>query len=305
MLVVISQIFISVSRRYFPPNSHSFLPMSKFSLIFLAILSLGLNSYSAAVTISLDFESQFAFSSTVPSGWGFLDTGRGTSGNYFATADGGGVASDGTSIDTGLAGVITAGPNTHGGRLPVSMLVNSGSALGFDVNQNITGSYDFKYTPSSAYDSSAFLFGDLKSGAISGSSAGQLLEFYHSRGGYGNAPPSFIDGAANSLQSGGSNFNSNNTWYRVGFTWTATGAKSGNLSVTSTRWNGSTFASHGNYTYNGFTFDSNEAYFGFTDLYAADTTFDNISITGELVPEPSHLALIVVSCSCLLLRRRR
>lgn len=279
--------------------------MSKISPILVAILCLGLNSYSAAVTISLDFESQFPSSSTAPSGWGFLDTGRGAGGSYTTTVSGGGVASDGTSINTGLAGVITAGPSTHGGRLPYSMLVNSGSALGFDVNQNITGSYDFKYTASSAYDSSAFLFGDLKSGAISGSSAGQLLEFYHSRGGYGNAPSVFVDGAATNLQSGGSNFNNTNTWYRVGFTWTATGANSGNLAVTSTRWNGSAFVSHGTYTYNGFTFDSNEAYFGFTDLYAADTTFDNISITGELVPEPSHLALIVVSSSCLLLRRRR
>lgn len=278
--------------------------MSKTPPILVAILCLGLNSYSAAVTISLDFESQFPNSSTNPSGWSFADTGLGTGSSFFTTAAGGG------STGTGLGGIINdAAMGTHSGRVPHGILVNSGSPA-LDLNQNISGTYDFKQLGGGgAYSSSAFLFGNISPASnVDGSSAGQLLEFYHSRGGYGNAPSILVDGAEATIGTGSMNM-ADNTWYRVAFDWTASGSgNQGDFTVNVTRWTGSAWATHGSLGTTGYTFDSAEAYFGFGELYSntnGGVVFDNISITGELVPEPSHLALIVVSFSCLLLRRRR
>lgn len=275
----------------------------------MATTALGLmiaGSMADGDTITEDFEGLTAGGTTTPSVWTHQSTGlAGGSGtvSYATSAAGAG------SQNTGLAGVLTdATVGTHTGRVPHTIFVNSGSASGFDLGQNITGSYDFKHTGGSAYASSAFLFGDIKTPAdIDGSSAGQLLQFFHSRGGYGNAPSGFVDGTEATIQSK-SNFNySDNTWYRVSFTWTATGAKTGDLAITSTRWNGSSYVAHNSDTYSGFTFDSNEAFFGFGNVYNNDTSgvsIDNISITGTLIPEPSTLALIGLG-ACMMIRRRR
>lgn len=276
-----------------------FLRAAGFKLAALVLLVFGTLGNAASVT--LDFEGETAGSSTVPSGWGYLDSGLGGSGTYTVSAAGGG------STGTGLGGVLTSPNPTHGTKLPYSFLVNSGSAQGFDVRNAISGSYDFKFTDSSAYDSSGFLFGDISGGTIGGSDAGQLLLTYHSNGGYGNAPSRIVDGSNTSLADGGSNF-SDNTWYRTSFTWTPTSGTTGDFTRTSTRWNGSAWVSHSTLSVSGFTFDDPEAYVGVADLWASDTTFDNISVTGDLyvVPEPSVLgfSMVCVGLAALLRRRR-
>lgn len=251
-----------------PKSSLRSFPLSAALAALLAI-----SSASAETTVSLNFESQSAGSSTVPTGWSYRNSGLGTAGTYVTTAANGG------STGAGLGGSLVSTNGTHGTRLPHSFLVNSGSAAGFDLNRPISGTYDFKHTHFDSYDSSAFLFGDISGGTISGTNAGQLLLAYHSNGGFGNAPSHIVNGANANLVSGGGTYD-DNTWYRVSFTWTPTSGTTGNFTRTSTVWNGSSFVAHGTLSATGFTFANPEAFIGVADLWATNTTFDNISATG-------------------------
>jgi len=163
------------------------------------------------------------------------------------------------------------------------MLVNSG-LLGFDVNKNISGTYDFNVT-GGAYGSSAFLIGDIKNGTINNTSPGQFLEFFHSRNVFNNNVPAILDGTGTRLTEGLNYTFNPGGWYRISFTWTATGSgNSGTFSANVAQWNGSTFSGQpwdSITTPSLFTFDKSEAYFGFANVNDASTTFDNISITGS------------------------
>lgn len=257
-----------------------------------------------AATITLDFESQTAGSSTVPVGWGYVHSGVGapaTNGTYTTSAAGGG------STGTGLGGVLVGNNPTHGTNLPYSFLVNSGSTAGFDVRQSITGSYDFLITNGAQYDTAGFLFGDIKAGTISGSNAGQFLSIQHANGGFGqaNAESRFVNGAnvATYAPTGNAGF-ADNTWYRSSFTWTPTSGTTGDASYTALLWNGSAWVAHSTFSITGHTFSDPEAYIGVADLYGTSTTFDNISVTGTLIPEPSA-ALLGGIGALMLLRRRK
>lgn len=289
-------------------------------IIFLGLgASIIAASSSNAATISQDFEALGPGSNTQPSGWSTQLSGTGTGTTTFTTTAASlGVSAAGTSIASGL-GAIMDGP-TSNVAFPSTIFLNSGSASGFDLSQPITGSYDFKQSNSSAYDSSAFLFGDIKAaGSINGTSAaGQLLESYHSGGGYGNAPSTIKNGTGTTIASGSSASTAatsggafkDNTWYRMSFTWTPTSGTTGDFDTTSAVWNGSSFVTRSStLATTGFTFADPEAYFGFGNIRAGDTTFDNINITGELyvVPEPTTALLSILGFAgmALTLRRRR
>ncbi|QTN33880.1 hypothetical protein HZ994_16695 [Akkermansiaceae bacterium] len=270
--------------------------------IFLAIVLSGF--HARAATITLDFESQTPGSSVVPTGWSYVHSGVGapaTNGTYTTTAASGG------STGSGLGGVLVGNNPTHGTNLPYSFLVNSGSTNGFDVRQSITGTYDFLITNGAQYDTAGFLFGDIKGGTISGSNAGQFLSIQHANGGFGQATAEsrIVDGAnvATYAPTGNAGF-ADNTWYRSSFTWTPTSGTTGDLSYTATRWNGSTWVAHSTFGITAHTFDNPEAFVGVADLWGTSTTFDNISVTGTLVPEPSAAFLGGLG-ALLLLRRRR
>ena len=95
-------------------------------------------------------------------------------------------------------------------------------------------------------------------------------------------------------------------WYNVSFTWTPTGGNTGNFSATGSS---ATTTSSWTVSQSGFTFDSADAYFGFGagDYFGnlSIATYDNISITGTVVPEPSTTALIGLGGLALIIRRRR
>ncbi len=95
-----------------------------------------------------------------------------------------------------------------------------------------------------------------------------------------------------------------NTWYRSSFTWTPTSGTTGDASYTALRWNGSAWVAHSTFSITGHTFSDPEAYIGVADLYGTSTTFDNISVTGTLIPEPSA-ALLGGIGALMLLRRRK
>ena len=95
-----------------------------------------------------------------------------------------------------------------------------------------------------------------------------------------------------------------NQWETANFTWTPTGINTGDFSIS---WTAPANAplSRGPMTVTGFTFDSNEIYFGFgtgRDLVGLVTSgtpgngvvrIDNISITGSeiFVPEPASIVV--------------
>lgn len=74
------------------------------------------------------------------------------------------------------------------------------------------------------------------------------------------------------------------------FTWTPTSGTTGDFSIT---WDGPTYGGTENISYSGFTFDSAEGYFGF-GTGRSPGRFDNISITGTVIPEPASAMLLAV-----------
>ncbi len=232
--------------------------------------------------IVLDFEAQTADSSDVPAGWSYVDSGLGTSGTYVTSAAGAG------SPDGGLAGVLVSTNPTHGSNLPHSFLVNSGSPSGFDITKPLSGSYDFRMVHTNNYDSAGFLFGDIKSGVITGTDAGQLLMMSQTNGGFGqiNAESRITDGSNDSTFAPQSNLGfSDDIWYRVAFTWTPTSGTTGDFSYTATRWdsNALTFIPHSTFGITGHTFNKPEAYVAIADMWATSTRFDNITVTGTFI----------------------
>lgn len=274
-------------------------------LLSIVTTTLAISGMAAnAATITLDFESQTPSTTTVPAGWAYLHSGIGapaTNGTYTTTAANGG------STGSGLGGVLVGNNPTHGTNLPYSFLVNSGSPSGFDVRLSITGSYDFLITNGAQYDTAGFLFGNIQGGAISGTNAGQLISIQHANGGFGQATAEsrIVNGANVATYAPTSNAGfADNTWYRSSFTWTPTSGTTGNLSYTATQWNGSSWVAHSTFGITGHTFDDPEAYVAVADMWGTSTTFDNITVTGTLIPEPS--AALLGSLGFLpFLRRRR
>jgi hypothetical protein len=261
--------FIAAMKTRILPTTRLFTALRSIALALLASGSLA----SAQTTVSLDFESETAGSTTVPSSWSYTTVGAGKS--YTTTADG--LGSNGSGGNSGLGGVLVSDNATHGTVLPNAFLLNSGTPAGFDTSKAITGTYDFKHAHASAYDSSAFLFGDIKAASFPKTDPGQFLLAYHANGGYGNQPNRIVSGTETDLASGIAG-HADNTWYRVTFSWTPTDGTKGNFTWTSKQLsNNATIAS---LTANGVTLTPAGAYLGFADLYAPSATFDNISVTG-------------------------
>lgn len=269
------------------------------------LAAITLMTAAQAATITLDFESQTASSTTVPAGWAYVNSGVGPTpgvGTYATSAANGG------STGTGLGGVLVSNNTTHGTNLPLNFLVNSGSSSGFDVRQSITGSYDFLMANTGAYDTAGFMFGDIQGGTLPGTSAGQMLSIQHANGGFGQATAEsrIVNGAnvATYAPTGNAGF-ADATWYRSSFTWTPTSGTTGNLSYTALRWNGSAWVAHSNFGITGHTFDDPEAYIAVADMWASNTTFDNITVTGTPIPETSAALLGILGTFMLLRVRRR
>jgi autotransporter-associated beta strand protein len=262
--------FIAAMKTRILPTTRLSTGLFSIALALLASASLA----SAQTTVALDFESETAGITTVPSGWSYSTVGAGKS--YTTSAVNGGTNDSGAG--TGLGGVLVSDNATHGTVLPNAFLLNSGTPAGFDTSKAITGTYDFKHAHASAYDSSAFLFGDIKAASFPKTDPGQFLLAYHSNGGYGNAPNRIVSGTEGDLTSGIVAGHADDVWYRVTFSWTPTAGTKGNFTWSSKRLSNNTALA--SLTANGVTLTPAGAYLGFADLYAPNTTFDNISVTG-------------------------
>lgn len=237
-------------------------------------MSIGISSANAA-TMSQDFESGSLGSTTPPAGWS-LNPVAGTSA-YLTTTGANG---------TGLGGQITGNHPQNGSTIPAGYVVNDGG-VPFDATQPISGTFDFYVQEAGNYSSAMFLLGDIQNG-IAQNDGGEYLGMFLRRATFG-ARAGIIDGAGAMLDTANNYRISSNTWYTADFTWTPTSGTTGDFSYSvnySTPWTAS---------YSGFTFNSPDAYFGFGTggYYSSDHTgiFDNISITGTAVPEPSTFAL--------------
>jgi hypothetical protein len=243
--------------------------MKRVATIFsAAVLSLGLIPQSHAVTIVQDFEGVTA--PELPSGWKKVGS-----------------------------GVTTAATGNPGNNLQVAAgsgyLVNSGT--GFDATENFSGTFDFWLDDATNYSNIAFYIGDVQTAL--GTTAGDHLRIDLRERTFG-ARANILDADGATLFNGSDNNTyqiEDNQWYAATFSWTAA---TGDFSIS---WTGAQ-GNKGPMTVSGYSFDSNEVFFGFgTAQHAA--RFDNISITGEVVPEPSSFALISLGLGALYLLRRR
>jgi len=269
--------------------------MKKVSLT-LGLSALTLVSSAFAQVVALDFESGTP-------GWTF-ETEAGANGTpTFTTAAGTGA----TPTTSGLINSSTNGTNS----VPGGYLLNSGGTA-LDATQSITGSFDFQFDRGDAtndnYLGSAFLMGNITSASGLTGDAGQFIGAALGRNTFGNR--TFVmDGAGGTGTSTGA-IDIRNTleWHNVTFSWTPSSGTTGTLEYTMTNQrNGATSTVSGTNT-----LDSNIVYFAFGSAMASGSTatdsyFDNISITGAAVPEPSSFALLagMFGLTCVMLRRRR
>ena len=238
---------------------------------------LGLNSLIQAATIIDNFESGLG-------GWTQVGTGSGV----FGTAAGNG--------STTAATIDWNGSNQGN---PGAYLVNSGVA--FDATQTFSGTFDF-FLPENGNDMRVnFIVGDIQNG-ITGT-AGEFLNFYGNERTFGRRAQ-LRDGAGTILFDGDGNNQyriDTNNWITASFSWTPTSGTTGDFSIS---WTYPAQPNRGPMTTTGYTFTSNEVYFGFgTGQPSTVVSIDNINITGTAIPEPS-VALLGGLGTLLLLRRR-
>lgn len=267
------------------------LPIMKTHLITVLLASSGLLAPAAIVT--QNFEGLTVPSTATPSGWTYINVNGGSNAYTTATGNGGGVGAQ-----------ITGDNATNGNAPPGSYLVNDGSQA-FDVRSSITGSFDYFITTGSVgrAQGGVFMFGDIQTG-ITGATAGTYLGMQMMSDSFGNRG-GVVDGSGSQI----ADFSGNQVeqqWYNITFTWTPTSGTTGNFSAT-----GSSTSSSNSWTvsYNGYTFDTIEAWFGFGagDYFnnPNTATYDNINITGTAIPEPGVALLSGLGVLMLLRRRKR
>ena len=220
---------------------------------------------SQAVTITQDFESTTA--PGVPTGW--TTVGASGNGSYATTV---GEGNPGQSGNVDWTGSNQTAPGVY--------LVNDGTA--FDATKPISGSFDFYVEDDGNYSSANFIFGDINDGLTG--NAGEFLNVLFREKTFG-ARAALFDGADGALVSDSSNNRElhSNAWNQVSsFSWTPTSGLTGDFSIT---WTDPSYSGPENISYTGYTFDSDKAFFGF-GTGRSPGRFDNISITGTLLPPP-------------------
>jgi hypothetical protein len=243
-----------------------------------------------AATIVEDFEG--ASGSTPPTNW-TLETHFSSGGQptyNTGTGNGGGQGGDVVSF--------SGGDGLPGGYL----LYNDGDA--FDATKSISGTFDFAVSWTDArYPAAYFMMGDITSGLTD--TATQFVGAALGANTFGNR--TYVMDGSGATYGSGIDFRNSGEWHTVTFSWTPTSGTTGDFSFTMTNQrNGGTTVSTGT----GLTLGSSDVYFGFgagqpTAYGPATATFDNISITGTVVPEPSTALLSLIGLGALAFLRRR
>lgn len=231
-----------------------------------------------SATITENFDSSLG--STPPTGWTFAGSGT------YNTGTG----------ETGNGGSIESSVST--GRIPGAYIINSGSQA-YDLRESITVNFDVKVSETGNYESAAVMFGNIAEGTTG--TADELLSMSFGRNNFGNDDPEIVNGA-NTILTPGENQQKVifGTWHSGTYTWTPTSGTTGDLSFTLTgTQNGNVVMS-----VTGFTFGDEAGYFAFGDLDSDGVTYDNIEITGTVVPEPGSLALLGLGGLMMITRRR-
>ena len=210
-----------------------------------------------------------------------------------------------TVVSTGIkAGNVSAPTvrSTSGDRRPTGYLVNSGLQA-FDARQNISVTFDFFLTEVRNRDAASFMMGDI-AGGLNGN-AGQLVGAWLVEGSFGKDVAAF-DGTGTEVAAHQAPDNTDvisGTWTTINITWTPSSGTTGTFSI-----NDPGFGTGWPKTFET-TLDSTDVYFGFgTGAQASadgqSVYFDNISITGTVIPEPS-VPLLGGLGLLMLLRRRK
>jgi MYXO-CTERM domain-containing protein len=237
-------------------------------------------------TITEDFQSSSLGSTTPPAGWSLVSVSGPSA--YETTVGNGGA---------GLGGQISGNHPQNASTIPAGYVVNSGG-VAFDTTKPISGSFDFFIPEAGNYSSAMFMVGDIQTG-ISGTAAGEWLGMFLRERTFG-ARAQVIAGDESVLFDGNGDNQyriDTNQWIEAAFTWTPTAGTTGDFSF---EWTYPAQPNRGPMTVTGYTFDSEQAFFGFgTGGYFGGThqgVFDNINITGTefsdaVVPEPAAIAI--------------
>ena len=256
--------------------------------IYSILLALSIE-VSHAATVAQNFDTLNIGESAMATDWSYIKVSSDPA-NSYTTVSG----------RTGNAAQIT-GNNDVTALHPAGSYIVNGGSVAFDVKSTITGSFSYYINTAARASGGIFMLGNVATG-ITKTDAGQYIGMQMMTDSFGNRG-GIIDGAGSTLASSTGN-QVGLDWYTIGFTWTPTSGRTGNFAVTGTGTSKSWTASH-----NGYTFDSDEAYLGLGagDYYTTSMTvkFDDVSITGTVIPEPTSVLLTCVGSLALLFRRKR
>jgi hypothetical protein len=255
------------------------------------------NAFGAMLT--LDFEGETPGSTTPPTGWSLV-TAAGSP-TYATTAAGQG--SNGSGGSSGLAGRVSTTAVIGGTAvdLPSGYLVNTTSGGVFDLNFPLSITVDLRIVHEDAFDDVAIVVGDVANGLTATAGKAFSVKFIEQESlGIAHAINNGQGTAAGRLDTSALNGVVDDTWYRATITWTPTSGLTGNIGVTLNNFTSNIVTMSAT----GFTFNAANGEVGFGSVN--DTgRFDNIVITGTLVPEPSSLAMLAFGMLTLWLFRKR
>ena len=273
------------------------------------LLAIAAHSASAAM-ISEDFETVGVGTDATPAGWSYLNINGGA--NQLVNIVG---YNNTTNTSAGVAPRITGDNTVNANQPPGSYIVNDGG-VAFDTKSSISGSFDYIIlNPPSTLgraQGGVFMMGDVSTG-IAGATNGSYIGMQMMSDSFGNrGQVIFGDGTSNNDTGKFVGNQRENQWYNIEFTWTPTSGTTGNFSAS-----GQSYSSSSSWTafFNGYTFDSDQAYFGFGagDYYNNKNTvaYDNISIEGtewvdpNAIPSPTAALAGLIGMGALVSRRRR
>lgn len=241
--------------------------------------------------LSENFESQTIATNTLPTGWTLIDAKGTMNPIHYLNVTG----SNGLGGASGIAGEVNAvGSTTAYAELP-SRYITSLST--FDSTQPLQGRFDVKLSSAAnpGANDAIFVFGEVGSGLTYRANDAIALKLVETNSAH------LANGASAILKNDTSVKIANNTWYRVEFDWRPSTESTGSTGMFSASvFDALSGNKMGNTLSTNFTFDPLLLQFGFGSLNDK-VVFDNIFI----IPEPSSLALLVLSVLCLGLARRR